>query len=115
MSKMTHLAVTALKDHVSIVTAVKKLQYRKVEGLEGKGMPEGQDEHYENKHGITLQRDQIVEIDVLDSQLPAFQAAVDAGEIEVVMTVASAAPTHQSMTAAAPAPVLVSDKKPSGK
>ena len=77
-----HVVVTALKPHVSIVTAKKRLHYQKVEGLPNGGMPEEQEEHYENTHGITLQLDQIAEFDLRDDQLDNFRAAVSRGEIE---------------------------------
>lgn len=109
MPGMTHVSVTALKDNVSIVTAVKKLRYRKVEGLENKGMPDKQEEFYENKHGITLSLDQSVELDITDAQLPAFQAAVNAGDIECTMTVIPS-PTQQAL-----APTQPVDKKAASK
>lgn len=113
MPKMTHLQVTALRDHVKVVTGIKKLRYRKVEGLEGSGLPSGQPEEYENQHGISLQMDQSIEIDVTDAQLPAFQAAVDAGDIECIVTVIPVAATHQAM---APTKVeALADKKVASK
>jgi hypothetical protein len=97
MAKLHHITVTALKDNVSVITAKKKLRYRKVEGLEGGGMPEGQDETYESVHGITLAIDQVVEMDVSDAQLAHFQAAVDAGDLEVVIHEAPQVPSAKTM------------------
>jgi len=112
MPKMTHIAVRALKDSVNIVTAVKRLRYQKVEGLPNGGMPEGQSEFYDNTHGITLQLDQEIEIDVTDSQLPAFQAAVDRGDIEVMVHAPVQAPTVVQM---APTPVQAPASMEKGK
>jgi homoserine dehydrogenase len=82
MARLHHIVVTALKDHVHVVTAKKQLQYRKVEGLPNGGMPENQDERYENTHGVTLQLDQVAELDLRDDQLDYFRGAVSRGEIE---------------------------------
>jgi uncharacterized protein YcsI (UPF0317 family) len=113
MAKTTHLSVTALKD-THVVTARRQLQYRKVDGLEGSGMPEGQTEQYENVHGISLQKDATIEIDVRDDQLPMFQAAVDAGDIEVSIHAAPIVPTATVMAPSAPiaAPALMAASKP---
>lgn len=85
MPKLNHIAVTALKDDVLVVTARKKLRYQKIEGLPNGGMPEEQEEFYEQKHGLSLAKDQSIEIDVTDEQLAEFQAAVDRGELEVLV------------------------------
>lgn len=92
MPQLTRLVVTALKDNVTVITAVKKLRYRQIEGLPNGGVPEGQDMVYENTHGITLTIDQTVELDVRENQLPYFQKAIDAGDIEILGMPASAAP-----------------------
>jgi hypothetical protein len=93
MAKVTHVVVTALKDHVHVITAKKKLQYRKVEGLPNGGMPENQEEKYENTHGVTLQLDQVAELDLRDDQLDYFRQAVARGDIECDGLPPAVAPT----------------------
>lgn len=80
MPKLHRVSVTAMKD-THVVTAKKKLQYAKVIGLPN-GMPDGQEESYENTHGINLQAGQSVDLDLLENQLEHFRAAVLRGEIE---------------------------------
>lgn len=102
MPKLNHVVVTALKDNVRLVTAVKKLRYAKVEGLPNGGMPDGQDPVYENEHAISLQLDQVVELDLRDDQMAHLQAHVDAGDVEVVV--------HEAPAQQAVKPMLVTSE-----
>ncbi len=99
---INHIQVTALRDNVQITTRVAQNTYRKVEGLEGLGMPPGQSESYQTTHGLSLAKDQVVEIDIHDAQMSYFQAAVDAGDISVVVFPAPVTATAQTMSKSAP-------------
>jgi hypothetical protein len=92
MPKLHHITVTAKEKRVHVVTGKKRMRYQKIEGLPNGGMPEGQEELYENVHGIHLEPEQIVELDVSEAQMVEFQAAVDRGEIEVLVHQQPAAP-----------------------
>lgn len=102
MPKLNHIVVTAQKDNVRVITAKKTLTYRKVEGLPNQGMPEGQVERYDQEHGMVLQKDQTIEIDVSDAQLAEFQKAVDAGDLEVQVHRLPAAVVVETMPPSAP-------------
>lgn len=97
MPKLNRITVTALND-TKVVTGVKKLAYRKIDGLP-QGMPEGQEATYENTHAISLVAGQSLELDVTEAQMKNFQAAVDAGDIEVEVIETSV--TSKQLTAAA--------------
>lgn len=98
MAKLHHLIITALKD-TQIVTAVKRLKY--ADRVNGKAdRPAGQEDYDVQTHGLSLVVDQTIEIDVKDDQLPNFQAAVNAGDLEIqgMPAIAAAAPVKGKET-----------------
>lgn len=91
MAHLTHLSITALKDNVFIETKRSSVPSVSMPGtpvLDDAKSDEGKSDDEKKAaatqvEGITLRKDQEVEIDVRDYQLPAFQAAVDAGDLEI--------------------------------
>lgn len=77
MARFSHLQLVGIAPETSIVTAKRTLTYLD----QSTSVP--QRKSYENTHGIVVLAGQEMAIDVREEQLPAFQAAHDAGHVLV--------------------------------
>lgn len=77
MARFTHLDIVGIAPETQIVTAKRTMRWLD----HSTTTPSWKT--YENEHGIVVLANQEVAVDVREEQLPAFQAAHDAGHIVV--------------------------------